>query len=269
MHQVSVIYMQKKRKEKSKTQSQKWKTSTKAACKFDVYVIILEMKSCSAARPHLEVKVQTGHKHGVCEWTEGWGVQGSAGGFRMWVNKHTVRQTHAAGRAPTGGRCHCADSRFNERVWALCDLHIWKRDTSLAWRRFSWKCFFLPLDYTQKKIKFSMKRNCPELNLKNAQDTMSFLFYLVWQKDEMRQLNVNLLLLTPVNDPFYQPPLLTFIWKSWRATRKSFFFFPLGKYLKKRFRRRKNISVKKHPGRFFFICDLGKKKCEENFFFIY
>lgn len=141
-----------KRKAKSKTQSQKWKTSTAASCKFEVYVNILKLKSCSAARPHLEVKVQTGHKHGVCEWTEGWGVQGSAGGFRMWVNKHTVRQTHAAGRAPTGGRCHCADSRFNERVWALCDLHIWKRDISLAWRRFSWKCFFLPLDYTQKKI---------------------------------------------------------------------------------------------------------------------
>lgn len=53
--------MQKKeRKEKSKTQSQKWKTSTKAACKFEVYVNILKMKSCSAARPHLEVKVQTG-----------------------------------------------------------------------------------------------------------------------------------------------------------------------------------------------------------------
>lgn len=102
---------------------------------------------------------------GLCEYFENEklqcststsGSQGANGsnldGFRMWVNKHTVRQTHAAGRAPTGGRCHCADSRFNERVWALCDLHIWKRDTSLAWRRFSWKCFFLPLDYTQKKI---------------------------------------------------------------------------------------------------------------------
>lgn len=189
MHQVSVIYMQKKeRKEKSKTQSQKWNTSTAAACKFDVYVNILKMKSCSAARPHLEVKVQTGHKHGVCEWTEGWGVQGSAGGFRMWVNKHTVRQTHAAGRAPTGGRCHCADSRFNERVWALCDLHIWKRDTSLAWRRFSWKCFSCHLISHRKKfILHEKKLSWIEFKKCTRHNVFPFLLGLTKRRDETTQ----------------------------------------------------------------------------------
>ena len=231
LHASSIRHIHAKKKENKNQKHKHRSKKTSASCKFDIYVNILKMKSCSAARPHLEVKVQTGHKHGVCEWTEGWGVQGSAGGFRMWVNKHTVRQTHAAGRAPTRGRCHCADSRFNERVWALCDLHIWKRDISLAWRRFSWKCFFLPLDFTQKKTN-SLSKEIVLNWIKKMYKTELFSFFT-----------------------FYQPPLLTFIWKQWENH-----FFHLGKYLKKRLRGRKNISVKKKSRKIFFSFVIWVKK---------
>lgn len=80
---------------------------------------------------------------------------------------------------------------------------------------------------------------------------MSFLFYLVWQKDEMKQLNVNLLLLTPVNDPFYQPPLLTFM-KVLKGNKKIFFSFSSRKIFEKKIQEKKKHFCEKTSRKIFF-----------------